>query len=40
MNNKLASCKCCLFRTSLSVCRNKAIKENWETILKIVKYFK
>lgn len=32
-------CKCCT-RTELSVCRKLAIKENWDSILKITKPFK
>jgi hypothetical protein len=39
MNNKLAPCLCCHYRTELSVCRNSAIKENWESIKKISELF-
>jgi len=34
-HDKLAPCKCCPTRTELSVCRNKALKENWEAIKRL-----
>jgi len=39
LTNKLSPCKCCPNRTELSVCRNKALKENWESIQRLVAPF-
>jgi hypothetical protein len=33
--NKLVPCKCCPNRTELSVCRNEALKANWDMIKKL-----
>ena len=30
-------CKCCPGRTALSVCRNAALRNNWEAIMKMTK---